>query len=99
MIPLLLALLGCSERRSCEDIGEAIAVRTWDCTGDAELGYARAERLQFASTCSIDPGDPVVPESCTQEIEDLGCDRVDALGDDPFDWLAAAPDCSGAFVE
>jgi hypothetical protein len=95
MMPALLwLLLGCQPKADCYDVGREIAVRTWECTGDAELGYARSERLQYGGGCG-DTADAKVSQDCTHQIEALSCADVERLGDDPSAWIAEIPACDG----
>ena len=93
------ALAGCTDGASCEDVGQAVAVRTWECTGDSELGFARAKRLRNDLACaSGEDHDAIVAgPTCLAEIDALSCEEVDAIGDDPAGWLVAAPGCADAF--
>lgn len=111
----LLLLVGCSSLRTvegdlpCLEAGYAIARRTFECTGDAELANARYVRFEAEYECVVvdypeieEPNEYLVGEEglpgdwfhCSFAIGELACELVDAYGDDIDQWLTASPSCS-----
>jgi hypothetical protein len=80
----------------CDEVGYAIASRTFACTGDDALALERQGAFGDDFTC-IAEGPPAPTADlyhCAVAILDLSCDDVDALGDDLAGWLASSPACA-----
>lgn len=99
---LCLALAGCPSEwvdeppeAVCEQVGFALASRTFACTGDDALAIERQEAFHRGYRCIVEPQPAPVGElyHCATAILELGCDEVEALGDDLDEWLDSSPAC------
>ena len=111
---ILVWLLGCQSldavdpEAPCLEAGYAIAWRTYDCTGDADLANARYERFAENYECiaidypEIDAEGLTLLENaknpgnyfhCAFLIGELACELVDQYGDDIDQWLATSETC------
>lgn len=81
----------------CEQVGQAIALRTVACTDDPRLGNRRYEALFEEGRCQAAPEQVEAAVSCTDALLRADCAAVEAEGDDPRWWLEQAPPCDGLF--
>lgn len=101
---LLVLWAGCGKpeeldgKQFCEEVGFAIANRTFECQNDPALGNQRYEALRDQYTCQS--------EAAVQEgrmkgaicpVSSLSCEDVKTLGDD-LDWWIAASQCNTWFT-
>lgn len=93
----------------CTEAGFAIARRTFDCTGDADLANARYALFEAETACiemtyddqgkltsGPGAGSEVLAEQtyhCAFVIGELACETVDDLGDDIWAWLSYSEAC------
>jgi hypothetical protein len=112
---ILMALLGCQSlgavdpEAPCLEAGYAIAWRTFDCTGDADLANARYERFVDTRTCipvdypEIDAAGLTLLDDadnpgnyfhCAFLIGEIACELVEQYGDDLDQWLATSETCA-----
>lgn len=79
----------------CEQVGFAVASRTFACTGDEVLAIERQDAFHRGFRCVVEgPPAPVGDlYHCPAAILDLRCDEVEALGDDLDSWLDSSPAC------
>lgn len=89
-----LPLGGCV-REACVHTQQAVAARTYDCTGDWELAEGRARRLEVSPNVCLDADS--TRRACPQAIEALSCQEVASLGDDLGAWMAVDPSCADVF--
>lgn len=91
---VLLGLAGCV-REACVHTQQAVAVRTYDCTGSWDIAEGRASLL------AVDPNQCLNEEStsrtCAKAIHALTCKEVLALGDDLGAWMEVDPSCGEVF--
>lgn len=96
---LVLCASGCAGRASCEEVAQAVAIRTWECTGLSDLGYGRARSMRHHLECTGEDDDAkVVSGRCLEELGELSCAQAEAAGDDPRAWLDATETCGEAFT-
>ena len=101
-----VAALGCSPpdpidgEGPCREVGYAIARRTFECTGDADLSNDRYERFDSQLQCvevdlSISPDgfDEGDYWHCAFAIGELACELVDEYGDEVERWLGTSDAC------
>lgn len=98
----VLLLVGCAhdlpDEQACLEVGWAIAARTSECEGDAELGAERFEAFEAAYTCQAS-SDPAVDlelalYECPLVLRNLACELVVTYGDDLTAWLSSSPACA-----
>lgn len=107
----VLALAGCDPidpmpaDLPCREAGYAIAARTAECTGDAELAQKRYDAYRAEFQCIewsaddpelMDTAGPAAEDlfSCAFTLRNLPCEFVDDLGDDVEAWLSMDPGCT-----
>jgi len=90
----LSALTAC-HRDACLQTQRAVAVRTYDCTGNWDVAEGRSRRLLVSPSTCLD--EESRNTRCANAILDLSCEEVRAFGDDLTAWLAVDDSCSETF--
>jgi hypothetical protein len=82
--------------RVCEDVGFAIAGRTFECTDDTDLAMARSNAFDDGYSCRVESvAEPIdLYYACPVAVNALSCGDVEGLADDLDRWLAASPTCA-----
>lgn len=84
--------------QACIEVGYALAARTEDCTGDADLGVSRQEAFEVEYVCSLP--ELLAPEyerdlfNCALVVRNLACELAVDYGDDLALWLDSSPVCA-----
>lgn len=99
-LPLTL-LIACSPALQpedlCEEVYEAVARRTFQCTDDSDRANTAYDRMVADTTCIAtepDPGTVLVLDDCALAVLGATCDDVDALGDQAAYWIDTSPTCT-----
>lgn len=91
---LAVGLSGCV-REACVHTQQAVAVRTYDCTGNWDIAEGRASRLAVGPNQCLD--EDSTSRQCPKAILALTCKEVLALGDDVAAWMEVDPSCAEVF--